>query len=97
MFNDGGHMGGLHGGWWMFWVLLIGAAPFYVWRRPGRRVDVGGAKLSGKPHAVLRGRLASGVITPQRYDEHKTLLDRDHCQGLRSLAKMDGHGAGVTP
>ena len=35
MFYDGGYMGGMHGGWWIFWLLVIGAALFYVWQRPG--------------------------------------------------------------
>lgn len=30
------------------------------------------------PHAVLRRRLASGALTPQQYEEHKALLDRDN-------------------
>ena len=46
----------------------------------GRAGEVMSAKtkLPETPHEVLRGRLASGAITPQQYEEHKTLLDRDH-------------------
>ena len=78
MFYDGGYMVGMHGGGWIFLLLVIGAALFYVWQRPGRRGDVSGDKLPEKPHEVLRGRLASGAITAQQYEEHKALLDRDH-------------------
>ena len=39
MFYDGGYMGGMHRAWWILWLLLIGAALFYVWQRPGRRGD----------------------------------------------------------
>ena len=78
MFHDGGYMVGMHGGWWIFLLLVIGAALFYAWQRPGRRGDVPGDKLPEKPHEVLRLRLASGAITAQQYEEHKALLDRDH-------------------
>ena len=77
MFYDGGYMGGMHGGWWFFWLLVIGAALFYGWQRPGRRGDRTGAAPHETPHEVLRRRLASGEITPEQYEERKTLLDRD--------------------
>ena len=73
MFFDGGYMGGMHGGWWIFWLLAIGAVLFYGWGRPRRRGDLTGET----PHDTLRRRLASGEITPQQYEERKTLLDRD--------------------
>ena len=80
MFYEG-YMGGMHGGWWFFWLLVIGAALFFVWQRSDRRGDAPGQtpqpKLQEKPHEVLRRRLASGEITPQQYEEHKILLDRD--------------------
>ena len=77
MFYDGGYMGGMHGAWWIFWLLVIGGALAYVWQRAGERGDAPGEKLPDKPHEVLRGRLASGEITAQQYEELKTLLDRD--------------------
>ena len=34
MFYDGGYyMGGMHGLWWLFWVVLIGVIVFYGWGR----------------------------------------------------------------
>ena len=77
MFFDGGYMGGMHGYWWLFWMLVVAATLFYGWERPGRRGNRPGATPQVKPHEVLRRRLASGEITPQQYEEHKALLDRD--------------------
>ena len=78
MFHDGGYLGGMHGEWWILWLLVIGIALFYVWQRPSRRGDAPEYELPDDPHEVLRGRLASGAITPQQYEEPKALLDRDH-------------------
>ncbi len=75
MFHDGSYMVGMHGFWWLFWVLLIGGAWFFSgWGRPRRRGD---ARLLETPHEVLGRRLAGGEITPQQYEERKALLDRD--------------------
>lgn len=73
MFYDHGYMGGMHAGWWLLWVLLIGVFLYSVWGRStgrgrGRRDDA---------HTILQRRLASGEITPSQYEEHKALLDRD--------------------
>ena len=77
MLHDGGYMGGMHGGWWIFLLLVIGAVLFHAWQRPGRRGDARADKPQDKPLELLRRRLASGAITAQQYEEHKTLLDRD--------------------
>lgn len=77
MFNGNGYMVGMHGGWWIFLMLVIGIALFYAWQRQ----DPSGKGPDDKPretaHEVLRRRLAGGDITPQQYVEHKALLDRD--------------------
>lgn len=71
MFYEAGY-GGMHNGWWLFW-LLIGLAVLLFggfgrqWRG-GRSVE--------SPHDLLRRRLANGDITPQQYGERKLLLDR---------------------
>ena len=86
MFHDGSYMVGMHGGWWIFLLLVIGAALLYAWQRPGRRGNAPGETLQEKlqeklqetPHEVLRRRLANGAITAQQYEEHKALLDRDN-------------------
>ena len=73
MFYDGGYMGDMHSWWWFFWVLVVGAVVFYSWQRP----RVHRARQGAAAHEVLRERLASGQITPEQYEERKSLLDRD--------------------
>lgn len=73
MYYDGSFMGGMHGAWWLFWLLTIGALLFIGWGRSGRRRDT----EREQPHQVLRRRLASGEISAQEYEERKALLDRD--------------------
>jgi putative membrane protein len=72
MFYDHGYMIGMHGFWWLFWLLLIGFALFFGWAGPGRRDD----SSRETPHEVLHRRLASGEITPQEYEERLALLKR---------------------
>ena len=74
MFYDGGYyMGGVHGLWWLFWVVLIGMLVFYGWRRPGGQRR----RPSETPIEVLQRRLANGDITPDEYEKRRALLDRD--------------------
>ncbi len=76
MFFDNGHMVGMHGWWWLFWLVLIAAALFTAWGGWGR----GGRDSRGRresPREVLQRRLASGDITAQEYEACKRLLDRD--------------------
>lgn len=74
MFYDGGYtMGGMHGLWWLFWIILLGVLLFYGWGRPSQSRR--GPRET--PHEVLRRRLANGEVTPQQYEERKALLDRD--------------------
>ena len=73
MFHDGSYVGGMHGFWWLFWLLMIGVFLFYGWGQPGRRSE----RLRETPQEVLHRRLASGEITPQEYEERKALIDRD--------------------
>ena len=66
-------MGGMHGLWWIFWLVLIGVLVFVVWglssqaRRGSRET----------PHETLQRRLAKGEIAPEDYEKRKALLDRD--------------------
>ncbi len=74
MFYDGGfYMGGMHGLWWIFWVVLIGVLVYYTWGRPGEQRR----RLRETPQQVLQRRLANGEITPDEYEKRKALLDRD--------------------
>ena len=73
MFDNSGYMVGMHGFWWMFWLLLVGGLIFFGWGNPSVRASA----LRESPHEVLRRRLAKGELTPAQYEEHKVLLDRD--------------------
>ena len=74
MFYDGGfYMGGMHGLWWIFWVVLMGVLVFYVWGRPGEQRR----RQRETSQEVLQRRLANGEITPDEYEKRKALLDRD--------------------
>ena len=57
MFNDGYYMGGMHGGWWLIWLLAllaVGAAVLLVRQRTGGSTGVS----RESPQEVLRHRLA---------------------------------------
>ncbi len=74
MAYDGGYMmGGMHGLWWLFWLILLGVFVFGDWGRTGDRRN----RSRDTPHELLHRRLASGEITPAEYEERKSLLDRD--------------------
>lgn len=71
---DGGYMmGGMHGLWWLFWLVLIGVLVFGGWGRTGSRRNTS----DETPHEMLHRRLASGDITTAEYEERKALLNRD--------------------
>jgi putative membrane protein len=74
MFYDGGfYMGGMHGLWWIFWVVLMGVLVFYVWGPRGEQRR----RPRETSQEVLQRRLANGEITPDEYEKRKVLLDRD--------------------
>ena len=74
MFYDGGYyMGGMHGLWWLFWVVLVGVLVFYGWGRSDEQPP----PPRETPHEVLQRRLADGQITPDEYEKRKALIDRD--------------------
>jgi len=74
MFYDGGYfMGGMHGLWWIFWVVLIGLLVFYGWGRPSEHRR----RSLETPHQALQRRLANGEVTADDYEKRKALLDRD--------------------
>ena len=72
MFNDGYYMGGMHGIWWMIWMVIF-VMVFLNWGTVSTRVG----KPRDTPHDILKRRLASGAMTPAQYEEHKAILDRD--------------------
>ncbi len=73
MFQDYGHMAGLHGYGWLF--LIAAVVVFSIWGRAGysRRGD----QPPESPHRLLRRRLASGEISTEEYEQRKAVLDRD--------------------
>ena len=74
MFYEGNmFMGGMHGLWWIFWLLLVGAIVYSAWGRP----DGPQRRPRELPQQLLRRRLASGEISTEEYEKRKTLLDRD--------------------
>ncbi len=74
MFYGGGyHMGGMHGWWWLFWLVVVGVFVFYGWGRLGEHRR----RPSETPLEVLKRRLAAGEITPEQYEERKALIERD--------------------
>ena len=76
---DGGYymMGGMHGLWWLFWVVLLGVLVFSGWGRAGDWRNRSGPTLRDTPHELLHRRLAGGELTPAEYEERKSLRDRD--------------------
>ena len=75
---DGGYMvGGMHGLWWLFWLVLLGVLVFGGWGRSGGRRNRSRETPRDTPHELLHRRLAGGEITPAEYEERKSLLDRD--------------------
>ena len=78
MTYDGGYMmGGMHGLWWLFWLILLGVFVFGGWGRSADRRNRSPETPRDTPHELLHKRLANGDITPTEYEERKTLLDRD--------------------
>ena len=74
MFYDSGYgMGGMHGLWWFFWMVLSGVLVFYGWGSPSEKRR----RPRESPLDVLQRRLASGEIAPEQYEQRKALLDRD--------------------
>ncbi len=76
---DGGNymMGGMHGLWWLFWLMLLGALVFGGWGRSSGRWNRSRETVRDTPHELLHRQLAGGDITPAEYEERKSLLDRD--------------------
>ena len=71
-FDHGTYMGGMHAIWWIFWLILVVALLYTVWspqQRWGHRET---------PQELLQRRLARGEISPEAYEQTKTLLDRDN-------------------
>lgn len=65
------YMVGMHGLWWLFWLIAIGVVLFFVLGRAGQRNE----RARETPEELLRRRLAGGQITPEEFEKRKALLD----------------------
>ncbi|PEN11497.1 hypothetical protein CRI94_15600 [Longibacter salinarum] len=73
---DGSHiMWGMHGFWWIFWILLIGLAIWTFVRRPG--ADSISTSSDETPLERLQKRYADGEISTEEYEDRKERLERD--------------------
>ena len=76
-YDSGYMMGGMHGLWWLFWLVLLGAFVFGGWGRSGAWRKRSRDTPLDTPHELLHRSLAGGDITTAEYEERKALLDRD--------------------
>ncbi len=76
-YNSSYMMGGMHGLWWLFWLVLLAVFLFAGWGSLGGRRHRVTELPRDTPHELLHRRLASGEITAADYEERKSLLDRD--------------------
>lgn len=70
-----GDMMGMHGLWWIFWIVVVVA--LLLWGRsdfPARR-----ERPRETPDDILRRRLANGEISTEEYGKRKAVLDQDAC------------------
>lgn len=78
MVQDGGHMMGLHWGWWGFWIVVLMLLLWGVGRGLGRGGSQGGETTSGaSAEETLRRRFAKGEIDEEEYRRRlEALRDR---------------------
>ena len=72
-----GWMWGMHGGWWVFWILITLA---FVWMlsRAGANTQNGSrAAQRDSPMEILKRRYAEGELSTEEYEERKERLERD--------------------
>jgi putative membrane protein len=66
----GGHWLGMHWGWWLFWLLLIGLGIWFVTRSGGSERSVRGAGAE----EALRERYARGEISEEEFRSRLRVL-----------------------
>ena len=73
MWYGDGHMVGMHWGWWIFWLVVVGFLVWLVARTTGSAANGGGSTppLSPRqsPEEILRERFAKGEITEEEFRE----------------------------
>lgn len=68
-----GEMMGMHGLWWIFWMVVVIALLFWGRSDFSTRRE----RPRETPHEVLRRRLANSEISTEEYEQRKAVLDRD--------------------
>lgn len=69
MWYGDGHMVGMHWGWWIFWLVVVGFLVWLVARTTGDRSS-GGAPpppAPRSPEEILRERFAKGEISDEEF------------------------------
>ncbi|MEQ8360176.1 MAG: SHOCT domain-containing protein [Cytophagales bacterium] len=64
------HYFGMHGLWWLFWVILLAVILFTVF---GSKINRKRGKDS--PLEILKRRYASGDISTEEFEERKKVLE----------------------
>ncbi len=75
--HEGSYMYGMHGVWWIFWMLLVAAVVYVGFARSSVR-----RRPPETSREALQRRLSTGEITPEEYEQRKALLDRDARPGI---------------
>ena len=79
MFNEfhDGWMWGMHGGWWVFWILIVLAFVLLLNRTGTNAPSTPHAEPKESPMDVLKRRYAEGELSTEEYEERKERLERD--------------------
>lgn len=79
MFNGihEGWMWGMHGLWWVFWILITVAFVWILSRAGGSTQGVVRSGPRESPLEVLERRYAEGALSTEEYEERRERLERD--------------------
>ena len=73
MYHEGWWFFGMHGLWWLFWIMLV--VLFFSLLDPIPRGE--SRRRRASPLEVLQKRYAAGEISTQEYEERKAKLIQD--------------------
>lgn len=79
MFNEfhDGWMWGMHGLWWVFWILITVAFVWMISRTGANTSNAPRPEPKESPLEVLKRRYAEGELSTEEYEERKEHLERD--------------------